>query len=329
MLSPGAGLAAIDAQLASLGQPAMPGAMLALPIAPGSSSRLLRGPGGEACLLIAGSEPGLGADLKLRNVEARARIRCVIEAPDGATETVEGALVTCTASDPQLRRLFLGLMEEALAALGDSPSASGIAAWLHRIATLFARLEQEGRKRLRGLWAELAVMLALGDPSLAARRWHADPKERLDFLAGSFALEVKSCQDLDRVHHFSLGQLRPPDDLDVWVASVMVRADPQGQSVLDLLHELEIEIADSAVRNTLRAMVLACGGAALEDDDLHRFDRAAALSTLRLMDARGIPSITGDFPPEVLAVELEVRCRDLPPAGTEADALARFAIGTE
>jgi hypothetical protein len=320
----GVDLVALDAELAALSGPSKAGALLALPIGTSSASRLVRGPNGEACVLIAGAEVAVGSDLKLRNVEAKARVRCEIESPDGSIASVEGALVTCTATDPQLRRLFLGLMEEALAALGDTPSASAIAAWLYRIATLFAKLEQEGRKRLRGLWAELLVMLALDDSDLAARRWHADPSERFDFLGGSFAIEVKSCQDMDRVHQFSLEQLRPPADLEVWVASVVVRADPQGESVLDLLSEIEESILDARTRDEVRAMALTIGGSALEDDDLHRFDKHSALSTLRLIATGAIPSITGPLPNEVLAVSLQVRCRDLPEAGTVAGARTRI-----
>lgn len=317
-------LIALDAQLASLGSPRTPGAMLALPIAAGSESRLLRGADGEAGLLIAGASAA-GADMKLRNVEARAGVRCIVEAPGGATREIAGTLICCTSSDAQLRRLFLGVMEDALAALGSKPTPAAIGGWLQRIATLFARLEQEGKRRLRGLWAELVVMIALENRMLAARRWHADPKERFDFFAGGFGLEVKSCQDLDRVHHFSLGQLRPPRDLDVWIASVVVRHDPKGQSVLDLLHDLEADIPDTVVRGELRSMVMASGGSALQDDDLHRFDTASALSTLRLFNARDVPSLSGELPQEVLAVNLEVRCRDLAPAGSLHDAQLRLA----
>ncbi len=319
-------LAALDAQLTGLGEPSKSSALLALPIAVGSASRLVRGPNGEACLLIAGAEKAAGPDLKLRNVEAKARVRCEIEAPDGSVSVVEGALVTCTAADPQLRRLFLELMEEALAALGEAPGASAIAAWIHRLATLFAKLEQEGRKRLRGLWAELLLMLALQDRELAARRWHADPKERFDFLGGSFAIEVKSCQDLERVHEFSLEQLRPPSDLEVWVASVVVRPDPQGQSVLDLLSEIEGSIADPRTRDELRAMALTIGGSALEEDDLHRFDKLGALSTIKLFATSDIPSIAGPLPSEVLAVSLKVRCSEVTAAGAAAAAQTKLAV---
>jgi hypothetical protein len=314
-------LAELDHELAMAPGPTVAGTMVGLPIAPGSANRLLRGPGGEACLLIAGSEPGACADLKLRNVEARASVRCEVESPGGSATTVKGALITCTAADPQLRRLFLSLMDEALAEMGPAPTAASIAVWLHRIATLFAKLEQEGRTRLRGLWAELAAMLALGDCALAVRHWHVDPRERFDFLSGSFAIEVKSCQDLDRVHHFSIEQLRPPQDLRAWVASVVVRADPKGQSVLDLLHTLETKVNDGPTRDLLRGMVLASGGAALEDDDLYRFDLAGALATLRFLDTRAIPSIEDELPKEVIAITLQVRCRDVIEAGTAQAAL--------
>lgn len=317
-------LISLDAQLAALGNPKTPGAMLALPIAAESENRLLRGPEGQAGLLIAGACT-FGPDIKLRNVEARVGVRCMVEAPGGVTREITGTLISCTSADHQLRRLFLGVMEDALDTLGSKPTPAAIAGWLQRIASLFARLEQEGRKRLQGLWAELIVMIALENHVLAARRWHTDPNERFDFFAGTFGLEVKSCQDLERVHHFSLNQLRPPGDLNVWVASVVVRPDPQGQSVLDLLHELEVAIPDAAIRGNLRTMVMASGGIALQDDALHHFDTSLALSTLRMFDVRDVPSLSGELPQEVLAVKLEVRCRDLAPVGEICDAQIRLA----
>jgi hypothetical protein len=215
-------------------------------------------------------------------------------------------------------------MEEALTALGPNPSPSALGVWLQRMAALFARLEREGRKQLRGLWAELLIMLALGDSELAARRWHVDASETFDFTAGEFAIEVKSCQDLERIHHFSIGQLRPPSDLTVWVASVVTRADSQGSSVLDLLRQLEVQIGDDPTRNDLRLMVFAIGGQALEQDDLHRFDQEGALRTVRFMDIRNIPSFEGDFADEVLAAVLQIRCRDLPTIATQDMACGRL-----
>jgi hypothetical protein len=220
--------------------------------------------------------------------------------------------------------LFLRIMAEAMEELGPTPSQRAVADWMRRATELFIALEDRGRKALRGLWAELVVILSSDDPSTLIRRWHADPQERFDFLGDWFALEVKSCQDFDRVHQFSLPQLRPADALGVWVGSLVVREDPAGRSTLELLEQIEASITDQELRATARRIVFASAGAALEEDDQHRFDEGLARSSLLLADARLIPSITGQLPPEVLDVKLSVRCRDVPPAGAVADAVARL-----
>ena len=93
------------------------------------------------------------------------------------------------------------------------------------------------------------------------------------------------------MHEFSLEQLRPPEGLEVWVASVVVRHDPAGVSVLDLLGELEERLGDPVYRQALREITLATGGAALEEDDQYRFDAQLASASLRLLEASATPSL--------------------------------------
>ncbi len=325
MTNPRIDLIALDVQLGEVGPPRKLGAHRALPISTDSESRLLHSPDGRVSLLIVGGESAAGAGLKLRNVEATGSVQCEIEAPDGACQNLQGVLISCKSHDPQLRRLFLTLMEEAIAALGASPSAAAIAAWINRLATLFAKLEREGRKRMRGLWAELILILALDDKQLGARRWHPDPKETFDFMAGGFAIEVKSCLDFERVHHFSLKQLKPPSDVEVHVASIVTRADPIGTSVLELAAEIERGITNAAVLADFRAMVFEIGGEGLEDDDMFRFDRTSALQSLRLIGVTDIPSIAEKLAEEILSVELTIRCSAVPGSIGLAQVAAHFA----
>lgn len=286
--------------------------IVALPVAWAPGCRVGRDSSGQPCVFIPSSHSRRGADLRLRNIQARQGVRCRIDHPDGSTESALGMLVLCRAEQPAMARLFLAMMTDALAELGPEPSGEVIADWIQRVATLFSRLEVRGQTELRGLWAELLVINELGNPGLLARRWHADPQERYDFLSGTFALEVKSCQDLDRVHYFSLEQLRPPEAVEAWLSSVVVRLDPSGTSTLELLREIEARTPDPAVRSALRTMVFTMAGAALAEDDQHRFDAASARATLKIMDIRVVPSLEGDVPAEVLGVTLRVRCRDVP-----------------
>lgn len=279
---------------------------------------------GQLCALVETKGQRPGVDVRLRNLEVRQGVRCRIRVPGAAEHNVTGSLVTCCAEQPALQDLFVRLYAEAIDELGPEPATSDVANWLQRLADLLSRLEQEGRKRLQGLWAELLVIREFGAPELLVRRWRADPHERFDFLASAFALEVKSCQDFERVHEFSLEQLRPPAGLESWVVSAVLRRDPMGLSVLDLLKDIEGRLTDPALRQLLRELTLTTAGSALDEDDHHRFDAQLACANLRLLDTRAIPCVSGDPPAEVIRVSLRVRCEAVPQIGSPQAALLRL-----
>lgn len=289
------------------------------------SYHLGRTSSGDLCALIETQTTGRGGDVLLRNLEVRQGVRCRVRDPGGSESTVHGSLIICRTGHPTLVDLFLRLYADAVEDLGPAPSAAAVASWLQGLATLLSRLEQTSRRTLQGLWAELLVIRELGETTRLLRRWHADPRECFDFLGSAFALEVKSCQEFDRVHEFSLEQLRPPDGLEAWVASIVVRRDVAGVSVLELSAQIEADISDRALRTQFRDMVLASGGAALEDDDHHRFDLSTARTSLRLLDTFAIPCLREAVPSDVISVTLRVRCASVAEVGTQAEALRRLA----
>jgi hypothetical protein len=175
---------------------------------------------------------------------------------------------------------------------------------------LFAELDDPTSREIRGLWGELLVILVAPDSSVLVRRWHDDPEDRFDFTAGAFALEVKTCKDLERIHVFSLSQLRPISEEEVLIASVPVRSDPAGETVLDLLSEIETRVPQIELRIRLRETAFRIGGSAIADSP-HRFDRRAAAAGLRLIRATLIPAFENHPAAEILAVQLSIRCRDI------------------
>lgn len=319
-----AALIALRAQLSGEPLPGEPSTIVALRVPGKSRYHLGLTQAGQLCALVETIGQRRGVDVRLRNLEVRQGVRCRVRAPGAAEQDVIGSLVTCRAEQPALLDLFLRLYADAIDELGPEPVANEVSSWLHRLSSLLSRLEQEGRKRLQGLWAELLVIRDLGAPELLVRRWRPDPRERFDFLASGFALEVKSCQDFERVHEFSLEQLRPPAGVEAWVASAVLRRDPTGVSVLDLLSEIEGRLTDPALRQALREITLATGGAALDEDDHHRFDAQLASASLRLFDASAIPSVSGEPPAEVISVSLRVRCEAVPEIGSAEAAVLRL-----
>ena len=328
MPSPPDEMLALLAKLPSLPPPNGVDAIIALEH-PGLGCMVGRTAAGRMCVLVPTAGPGSGRHLSLRNIEVRETVTCEVLALGGTTRVIKGTLVICRSEQSGLIRLFLGLVADAVAALGRRPAATAFANWVIRAAELFSRLEGEGRRTMQGLWAELVVAGALPSPEVAIRRWHADPMERYDFTSGAFSREVKSCADFDRVHLFTLAQMRPPPDVTVWIASVVARPDPLGRSVLDLVNALEARLPTSEVREKLREVVFASAGSSLDDDDRYRFDEVAGRESIRMLDASAVPSLSGPLAPEIVSVQLRVRCVGVPEAGGVRETADRLDGGVE
>ena len=289
------------------------GTICAVPIPDSEANRLGRTREGFVCLVISAKE-GSGVarpDVRLQNLQVQRRMLCEVTRPSGERESLTGVVVTCSADSGDLRGFFLDLFDQALDALGGAPAERDIDAWIDHAARLFSDLESTAFREIRGLWGELFVIAESKDPSVLVRRWHEDPADRFDFSAGAFALEVKTCKDLERVHVFSLPQLRPSTVTDVVVASVPTVADAQGSSAVDLLAEITQRVPDAAVCEKLRETAFRVGRSSLLESH-SRFDVRIARGGLRLMRASNIPAFEERPPSDVLEVTLSVRCRDVP-----------------
>lgn len=284
--------------------------IFALPIPGFEAHRFGRDCNGNVCLIIAAgsmnhpSQP----DIRLENLSVRRRVTCEITQPTGTDESFVGTIITCSAETAEVRWLFLDVLDQALEAMGPTPRESDIDYWVDHARRLFAELESPPRE-LRGLWGELLVMCESSDPELLIRRWHEDPRDRFEFVNGNYALVVKTFGQ-ERVHRFTLAQLRPSTDMEVVVASVPVQSSPQGESVLDLVRELEARLIDRHARTRLREIVFQMGGAALASANA-RFDRVIAREGYCFMRAQSIPAIAERLPRGIIAVQLEIDCEEV------------------
>lgn len=299
-------------EIPSGGVPSSEGAICAVPIRGFKEHRLGRTRDGAVCLVIATASTGvLRPDVQLQNLRIQRRMTCEVIHPTGDRESLVGTVVTCRAESIDLKRFFLELFEQALESIGRSPTEDVVDRWIDHAMRLFSELEVSNVREIQGLWGELLVISDATDPSTLLRRWHEAPEDQFDFLSGTFALEVKTCSDLDRRHLFSLGQLRPTAGLEVLVASIHVRPDPNGTSVMDLIAEIERRVLNVELKEKLRRTAFRIGGSALAQPP-RRFDRRTAAKSLRFIRAAAIPAIDQRLPPEVIHVQLSVRCRDIP-----------------
>jgi hypothetical protein len=226
-------------------------------------------------------------------------------------------VITCVTDSDDLKVFFLDLFDRFLRSVGSRPTETDVDRWIDQASKLFADLEAAPLSEIRGLWGELLVIATSENSANLVRRWHDDANDRFDFSAGEFAVEVKTCRDSERVHQFSLGQLRPVGPAEVVIASVLVQADPTGTSVIDLMGEIESKVADSALHDKLRRVAFRLGARALTESD-QRFDRNVAARSIRWIRAADVPAVERPLAPEILDVQLKIRCCDLSSSATKA-----------
>jgi len=118
---------------------------------------------------------------------------------------------------------------------------------------------------------------------------------------------VKASESPERVHEFSIAQLRSAANSSVVVASVLLQKSAGGVGILGLANRVEQKLNRSAeLVPKLWGNIAACMG---EDFDVHldaRYDEEFAASSLKLVLADDIPCVPMPLPVDVIDVRLKV-----------------------
>ena len=259
-----------------------------------------------------------GPPLHLRNLVVRYQTLCLVSDPEGNVSKSRFSIVRCLSEEPAIIRLFLRIFEERLTDLGDKPNLTRIQELVGGLVTLFSALGRDGTKGLRGLWAELFIILESDTVDSLVDRWHVDSRDRFDFFNHPYALQIKATAGPERTHHFILQQLRPDDHLQNFLASIIVPTSQDGSSPLELMEQIEEGLSTQAHRDKLRSLARTIGGSALLDADV-RFDAAQARSSLRIFDCATIPAPDPDVPARVSDVRFIVDLGGLEPTHSLID----------
>lgn len=261
---------------------------------------------GQPYLLFEMAEDYGQPDLKLKAVEVRFACPCDIQLQDGTALSGTYTLVSLANDDPDIIRVFLRLLEEAFLAPGADHSAAAVRHQILSIADLFTRLNDD-LKDVVGLWGELHIIRTAKDVNAAARAWSSSSRARYDFMTEQFALEVKTTLQATRLHRFSLEQLRPNAEFQVFVASILLTELPGGDTVYELIDEIYSALDDPVCRAQFFRQCLRKGGADVYGSDL----RLATLpngASVELFDCYRlpVPSIGNGDPISRLRFDLDL-----------------------
>jgi Putative PD-(D/E)XK family member, (DUF4420) len=261
---------------------------------------------GNAALLIAGlagRPPDRPAPIVLEHLTVQTDVECVIRRAAQERRHERCVVVRCLNGDRRLQEYFFRSVAAVVAAVGPEPMPKQIREAIDTLVELFRVMPTTPRKSLQGLWAELFLLVQARDPIMLARAWHSAPDDRFDFCAGNHRLEVKSASHQQRIHDFSLEQVRPPAGARVVIASILTDSSAGGPSLRDLAEIVRGRIAgEPDVSLQFDRILGASLGAAWRDASESRFDEELATASLRFFRAETVPAVPLPLPAEVTDV---------------------------
>lgn len=309
----------LEQVFAMLSRPA-PGVIAARPLVRDSIYRVALLSDGAPALLVALRSEELTERYgeRLEHVVYEPAERVQIELLSGHSEEGCHAILSCVDADAELRRYFFRVVALLLDELGEHPSAHEVDCSVRRVLELFRAMEGPGSRSVQGLWAELLVLAHAANPELVASSWHAKPRQLYDFSAGLQRVEVKSTTGPHRSHAISLDQLGVAVGGETFLVSVMLSSAASGLTIEELLdHALSRLPEQGELRRRVETIVVLSLGSDWRDRARARFDRDAALDSLRIYDARSVPSVNRDLPPEVSDVRFTVDLSSVPSIALE------------
>lgn len=272
------------------------GSELALPALqlPGSGAHYLaKGAAGEPVLLLKVSKrTAPRIPLGLQHVQVEFEVECAVRDLGSGTE---GKFVTatfcrsaCDPAAPGLHPLFTHALAGAVESLPPMLSPGDVDRFFDDAVELFRLFSSPAKTSVVGLWGELLVIAASSDRDAFLTGWHVTPDETFDFAFQNAFMEVKTTTRHNRLHEFSLAQIRGAQ-LPVIVASVVVEQSDAGKNVFDLATEIQDGLSLLNRAKLWRLVAQSVGSEAEGAGDV-RFIRAAAVNSLRFYEAATLPA---------------------------------------
>lgn len=269
------------------------------------------------CVLLETTDSYFRAPLQLAGLEVQYCAPCDVTLSSGATSKHTLSVVTCTSPDRNTQDYFLHLVETLLRIVGPAPQLSVVADAVSKLVEILQHLTRPHRRSVMALYAELTVIALSADPHIGLAAWRAEVDDRFDFAIADVRLETKATGDRIRAHHFSLDQCTPAAGVTAAIASMFVEQNGGGQSLSELIAEIEQRLSDDGqARLKLQNVVARSLGSSLLRALQIRFDEQLTRSTLSFFDASDIPAIRTDIPSAVTHIRFRadltgLACRSL------------------
>lgn len=270
---------------------------------------------GHACLLVAASDqPGrMQAPIRLENLDVQFELPCHLRRKKAVERLGTFSVIRCRSLDSEMVRYFLSVCNTIVAIVGDRPRQCELVSAVHRLASIFKKIQQPPARPVAGLFCELYLISRSGNASQAVKAWRVDEGARFDFAEGNVRIDVKAATGRVRTHIFSFEQCNPPPGTTAVVASLFVERSSDGISLRNLIRDIESRVAahpDAVLK--LHEVVAGTLGGSLSEALAMAFDGKLADSSLKFYSLREVPAIRGALPAGVSDVHFRSDVSGLP-----------------
>ena len=207
-------------------------------------------------------------------------------------------------------KIFLSVCNDLIKMLGDYPDRLVITNHIEVFRDLFGKALKKATITEIGLWGELLVIETSSDMMFLIDCWHKLPKQTFDFNDGVSKLEVKTTTLNERIHSFSLNQLKKAKESSSLICSIMTSQIDLGKSVCDLFESINSKLT-TEYRLKFQNKLMDVAGSDLENFT-NKFDYKSATLDMKMYEAKKIPSIdSSSIPSEISGVKFKVILEDL------------------
>lgn len=266
----------------------------ALPIPNFGAHKICRNNYGKASLLLHSQKEAESynfANVKLRNISILYNTHCRIIQNN---KTIEDyfTIVSYTGVNSDLQEYFLKLCSLLLFSIGTNPNSQKIRFEIQKFVDLFKILNEPPLKSIQGLFAELIVINESSNPIEFIKYWHSSPMEKFDFCFKNERLEIKSTSLNSRIHTFSNEQLNQPHEINVLVASIILKKQTNGLNLQMLCESIIQKLNnDFEIIDRFNTIIFKSLGNLLEDSLKIEFDYQNAIKSINIYKSSEIPKI--------------------------------------
>jgi len=233
-------------------------------------------------------------DTKLEFISVQFNRQCQLINQKGKSKEGLYTIISLKSDTKYLEEYFLKIVHVLLNSISEKPLLKDLKIEIDNLINLFSKFSKPPLKTIQGLWAELLVIQLAKKPDYMIQCWHSATSDKYDFNDGVDKVEVKSTSTNNRVHNFSLEQLRPNVSSKLFIVSVFTLETGTGYSVFDLIDMIEKKTGDIKLILRLNELTVLTLGKDFEKAQDVFFDYQFAVDSLKFYNSIDIPTIAAN-----------------------------------